>query len=215
MNIRFDVAPLTRCDIVAYSGVNLTGKRSAVRIFPSGGLQGAIRVGEFSSMVIRAPHGTRVILVTQPGEHWEQGPWRWVDMREGCTVPSKKAGGLPGVRLPDLDLLNEPDAKRTDTDFQASYTSVVGLDRGQGWTFGKLGRPKLKGSVRLIVVERSDAAQAVQLREAERLARVVLRRAHELAPETVPELARCASEALGDVERGRALEEWVEELLAE
>ena len=87
MLVRFEVAPRSRCDLVFYAAPNLTGKRAQVRIFPSG-IQGAVHTEDVRSMVIRAPHGTRVLLVARPGPAWQDSTCvTW-----GCVLPSAREG---------------------------------------------------------------------------------------------------------------------------
>ena len=156
MRIEWQLTGRIRADIVAYAGKNLNGKRTTMRIFPSGNKQGRIVTEELTSMVIRAPYGTRVLLITQPGPDWEQHAWRCVSILEGQALPP---GGskLPGVRIPDLDLLDPCAAKKTDPDTQVSYRYVGSLEDGEGWTFGRGGEPGLRRQVRLIRIEAREA----------------------------------------------------------
>ena len=40
MRIQFHVEDYTRCDLVGYSGINMSGKKTAVRIFPGRSIRG-------------------------------------------------------------------------------------------------------------------------------------------------------------------------------
>ena len=155
MLIEWETKGRVRCDIVAYAAKNLSGKRTTMRIFPTGSQQGKIATEELSSMIIRAPFGTRLLLITNPGPDWENYPWRCVRMLDGEAVIPKK-GSLPGVRIPDLDLLTPFDAKKISPDYQVSYELVESLKEGSGWTFGRGGGEDIKGRVKLIRIERED-----------------------------------------------------------
>lgn len=208
MLIRFQVAPRTRCDLVTYSGVNLTGRRGTVRIWPSGSVQGRVETGDLQSMVIRAPHGTRVILCTHDGPDWEAHPWRCVRLLPGSTVPSESTAGFPGVRLPDLDLQDPPSAKRTQTDMESSYPLADRLADGTGWTFGRVGDVPLKDHVVLVVVEPDVDTVTGALTEGERVARAVLEVARAEAPAAFAALVDAARQALPPA-AARSLGEWV------
>lgn len=171
--VSFTIAEKMRADLVAYAAPNLTGKRSAVRIFPSG-RQGGMLAEDVRSLVVRAPHGTRVILCTRAGEAWEDWPWRAVRVLPGSCLPPKRPGGLPGVVVPDLDLLDDFGAKRTSPGLQSSYPLVDRLADGTGWTFGRAGLPSLKGHIREIRVEPDEAPAAQAGSPEERLGRGIL-----------------------------------------
>jgi hypothetical protein len=73
------------------------------------------------------------------------------------------------VRIPDLDRLDDPDAKRTARDLVSSYPRPA--DGGEEpWTFGRPG--DLAGRVRSIHIERDDAV--ARLLPLEQLARDLL-----------------------------------------
>lgn len=173
MRVEIEVVGRVRCDLVAYAAPNLTGKRSTLRVFPSGSQQGGIDVADLRSLVIRAPHGTRVVLLTEAGAEWEEHPWRCVRVLREHSVPSRQRTGLPGVRLPDLDLLDEPAAKRTRDGLQSSYPLVERFADGEGWTFGRSGSRSLKAHVVAIRLER-DEGGARPMHPAERVARALL-----------------------------------------
>jgi hypothetical protein len=216
VRVEWEVEPGTRCDVVTYAASNLTGKRGEIRIFPSGSRKGEVHTENLRSMVIRAPFGTRVVLLTQGGAQWEETAWRCVRIVEGRAMPSERGGGLPGVRLPDLDWLDAPDSKRTNPDVQATYPLVERFSEGEGWTFGRGGG--LKGRVAVIRVERDHGASEARLHAAERVARAVLAEAARRAPDALPALVEAAASALvaelseeglaDAAERGRDLRGW-------
>ncbi len=151
------IAPRMRCDIQAFSGLNFSGRRSLVEIHPVGGRQGAeIEPGDLGSVGIVADPGTRVLLRTSElDDGWEERPWRCILVDEKHCYRLKD--GRTAVRVPDLDWLDEPDARRCDPDFQASFLPVDTLEEGMAsgeWTFGRPGT--LRGRVRVIVVDRVD-----------------------------------------------------------
>jgi len=211
MLVRFAAAPRMRCDFIMYSGISLSGRKRAVRIFPTGGLKGVIDSENLRSMVIRAPHGTRVILATHPGDDWDEHSWRCIRLVKGHTVPSEKRGGLPGVRIPDLDNFDRPSAKRVDTEFQASFPLVDSFEEGEGWTFGRNVGGELKGRVQMILVDRDDTPLPEMLTDMEVLVRKMLERTMLIAPDAVRELSRIALAALPEREQVAALEAWLEE----
>lgn len=157
-----------RCDIVAYAALNLAGKRTAVQIFPDS-RKGELETEDLGSLVIRAPLGTRVVLMTSGGASWEEQPWRCVRLLATATMPAARQSGLPGVRIPDLEHVDPPDAQRVDPDFRMSYRLVERLADGRDWSFGRAG--PLKGKVKVIRVERE---QSDEYSAAEAVARAVL-----------------------------------------
>lgn len=218
MRVRLAVAPKMRCDIVTYAGVNLTGRRASIRIWPSGSIQGGVSSEDLGSMVIRAPHGTRVILATADGSNWEASPWRCIRLVPGFTVPSEDPNGFPGVRVPDLDLLDPPSSRRAQADLQSSYPLVERLEEGTDWTFGRTGSVTLKDHVVLIRVERDqeagaegspDDAPQERVSDAQRVARALLERALEVAPDAVADLALAARAVLSPAD-ALALEMWLD-----
>ncbi len=209
MKVVFEIGKHVRCDILTWSGQNFGGKRTRIRIFPTGNIQGGVDSGDVSSMVIRAHHGTRLILCTRPSGDFEQGPWRCVRIMEGHTIPSEIKQGMPGARLPDLDLLDEPKSLRTNHALQSSYPLVESFDEGSSWTFGTTGIPPIKGHVRRIIIEKDEGPRQRKLSEGERVARAMLECAREVAPEHVDDLAGAAAAELS-VEGAKALEAWLE-----
>lgn len=210
MKVVFEIGKHVRCDILTWSGQNFGGKRTRIRIFPTGNIQGGVDSEDVSSMVIRAHHGTRLILCTRSEGDFEQAPWRCVRVMEGHTIASEIKNGMPGVRLPDLDLLDEPKCLRTNHALQSSYPLVEAFDQGSSWTFGTTGFPAIKGHVRRIIVEKDDGPRQRKLGEGERVARAILGRARALSPEHLDELARAAAGELG-AEAAAALEAWIRE----
>ncbi len=216
MRIQWQVQHGVRCDLVTYGAVNLAGKRSQVRVFPGGGRQGDVASEHLQSLVIRAPAGTRVVLVGEPGPYWQRGPWRCLRVLESVAMAPSRPGALPGLRVPDLDLLDAVDAKRTGTQLQASYPFVDTFEAGSGWTFGRGGG--LKGAVRLVRVERDRIDADQGLTAVERALRTVLESVHRQHPAVLDDVLKGACDALrtelahqghlDTEERSRCLEEW-------
>jgi hypothetical protein len=143
----------TRCDLVSYSGVNLTGVRAVVQVFPTGSRRGQLRTDQLKSLVILAPVGTRVVLAAWPHrEGWEDHPWRCVRMVKGSMF--RNEAGNEGVRLPDLDWMDPVGARKASDGTQVGYPLVARLADGTGHTFGRGGG--LKDAVRAIWIERED-----------------------------------------------------------
>lgn len=151
--MEWDIAPKTRCDIIAFSGINFSGRRAIVSIHPVGGRQGEeIDAADIQSIAIVGRPGTRVVLKSSVSESdWQERPWRCVTVTADAAY--KTPEGKQAVRVPDIDFLDKPNAQRTDPDFQAGYDQVGALDEGKGWTFGRSGATPLKGNVRAIRVE--------------------------------------------------------------
>lgn len=176
-----------RCDLACYAAPNLAGKRFPVRIFPGGNRQGDVPSSGLSSVLIRAPYGTRVIFVTRPGSTWERSAWRCVRVLESNAL--RGAGtSLPGIRIPDLDRLDHHGAKHTDREFEVSYPMAESLVDGEGWTFGRIG--EIKRSVVLIRVEKDQPPTDWGLPEADTLARHVLTSAMERSTSDFDALVR-------------------------
>ncbi|MFT7521111.1 MAG: hypothetical protein ACI9MC_003262 [Kiritimatiellia bacterium] len=154
MPIIWEIPVRLRADFLFYKATNLQGKRKSVRLFLKG-RKGQIEPDDVRSMVVRAAHGTRVTLMTHVGPDWMDYPWRAVRLLEGFTVPGDKTP-LPGVRVPDLDFLHPPSTRRASDDYQESYRIVERPEDGEGWTFGRVGMPLIKGRVRKILVEREE-----------------------------------------------------------
>lgn len=201
MGVTFKVGPGVRCDIVAYGGRNLNGKRQQAQFHPTGAQRGAIDGTQVSSLVIRALHGTRVILAASDGADWQSAAWRCIRVVPGHTVASENRGGMPGVRIPDVDLLDEPGAKKTDTSFEASYAYVDSLDDGTGWTFGRGGG--LKNRIQMIRIEREDATGPAASSE-EAVARAIVTALRDRHPDAVDAAVQAAVDVLPNPDAFRA-----------
>ncbi len=210
MEVVLEIGERVRCDILAWSGVDFGGKRRVLRVFPTGSIQGKLQSDELSSMVIRAFHGTRIILCTHATGEIEGGPWRCVRMVPGHTIPSEEARGMPGVRLPHLDRIDLPKSMRTNPELASSYPLVERFDDGEGWTFGARGIPDLANHVRRIIIEKDDGPRVRKIGDAERMARLILGQAKQLAPKALPALVDVASAELGEPD-GSALRAWIEQ----
>lgn len=170
--MRWFVDPGVRCDLVFYAATNLTGKRATLRIFPAGNKQGSdIAPEDLRSMVIRAPLGTRVVLCRGSGPEWEELPWRCIELVRGKVVPPARATGMPGVRIPDLDLMDAPNAKHVSRDLQASYPRAETLQEGEGWSFGRPGQ--LKGKVTAIRILKAGGTERGPSAQEQLLARLL------------------------------------------
>jgi len=168
-NIAFEVVGRLRADLVAYSKPNMAAKRTVIQIFPSG-VKGSVDCSELSSLVLRAPYGTRVWLKTTAASSWQTCAWRCIAVIEGSAVPSARKTGFPGVRVPDLDRLDGPDAKSTDREMESTYPMVESPDDGSGWTFGRVGEAPLKGRVVAIRLESPWSTGADEVDEAAEVA---------------------------------------------
>jgi hypothetical protein len=166
-----------RCDMVCYAAVNLSGKRTQVRVFPKGNHTGDIPAGQLRSLVIRAPYGTRVILVSHPGPKWETAPWRCIRLLEDHALRSE-GSGMPGVRIPHVELLDKPGAKKTDDFMETSYPIADRLSLGTTWTFGCPGALHIK----MIRVERDRLASDAQLAPVDAMARDLFTRIVQRSP---------------------------------
>lgn len=137
MSVDWIIAPKIRCDLRTWSGPNFSGYEKLTRIFAVGGRQRDDVDGlAFGSCWVVAPFGTRVVFSCAPeaDPQWLSSPWRAVVIRKGASFMTK--AGLPGVRIPDLDWLDKPNAQRTDPDFQEGFPQAESPDAGTGWTFG-------------------------------------------------------------------------------
>lgn len=144
----WQIAENMRCDLVGYTKAGFAGTRHVVQIFPSG-RQGQLPA-ELSSLVVVGPLGTRVVLITSQVGDYTQAPWRCIDLLKGHAFKSKD--GRPAVRIPDIELLDKPDAQRSDPELEQSFDMAASLEAGRGWTFGRPGA--LKERVVLVRVER-------------------------------------------------------------
>lgn len=156
--MRWDVADKVRAHIVGFSGINFSGERWEVDIWPFGGRQGMeIDGSRLKSIGIIAPVGTRLILMTSgQADGWVDVPWRCVQILPGQTFEAMD-GKRVGVQVPDLDRMDPPHVRRImDPDTASEYPHVERFEDGRGWTFGRVGRTELKCNVRSIRVEKFD-----------------------------------------------------------
>ncbi|MCB9675549.1 MAG: hypothetical protein H6737_10560 [Alphaproteobacteria bacterium] len=209
MAMKWRVGPGVRCDLVAYAGKNLNGKRLQVQLFPTGARKGTLLGNELSSLVIRALPGTRVILAASDNDAWENAAWRCIRMVPGNFMRSEQRNGLPGVRIPDLDMMDAYTAKKTATDFEASYPYVDRLADGEGWTFGRGGG--LKNRVAMVIVDREDVSGRVPT-PGEVVASAILGVLRERWPDAVPDALDAAEEALRHVVHEADVDERIADL---
>lgn len=159
--MRWDIAEKTRAEIVGFSGINFSGERMEVSIWPHGGLQqgGDIDGTRLKSIGIIAPVGTRLVLITANGDNYETLPWRALQIIEGHTFQAMD-GRRVGVQVPDLDRMDPPDVRRIkDPDTVVGYPFAESLEAGRGWTFGRSGGIDLKCNIKRIIVERFDLSK--------------------------------------------------------
>ncbi len=153
--LRWDIAQNMRCDIIAFTGINFSGNRTTMQIYPTG-KKGDLESGNIGSIVVMAPVGTRVILISGASEtDWESHPWRAVEIHKGVAYQGRNAHVLT-VRIPDLENLDKVNVERTDPDFSESYpiASSVADGKGKGWTYGAVG--PLKGKIQAIRIEKAE-----------------------------------------------------------
>ncbi len=161
--MRWDIEDKVRAQIVGFSGINFSGERWEVEIWPFGGRQGdEIDGRRLKSIGMIAPIGVRLVLITAASvEGWEELPWRCIQVIPGHTFDSMD-GKRVGVQVPDLDRMDPPHVRRImDPDTAALYPDATGLDDGKGWTFGRSGGIELKGNIRAIKIEKFDPATAL------------------------------------------------------
>ncbi len=156
--MKWDIAENCRVDIVGYSGINYSGDRFEARIFPSGRQGDELNGANIKSMSILGPYGVRVTLLTTLQEDWEDQTWRVVRMLKGKTFEAND--GRHGVRIPDLDALNKPDAWRSNPDIIESpplkkRVDDVPSDDEDLWTYGRRGRGQLKNGIVKIRVDKN------------------------------------------------------------
>ena len=209
MQIELRLGTHPRCDIVAYKAINMAGKKTVLRIFPTGSIQGKLYTEDIKSMIIRAPYNMRLILCTVNQDNWEEFPYRCITMKEGIVIPPTKgeATSLPGVRIPDLDFLENPDAKRMSETFHRSYPIVDNFAEGTDWSFGTVGSTKIKENIKMIIVERVEAGEAPPLSDAEDMARKLL-----LIAKEYPVFDSMKEKALSTLKQKRekvSLENWI------
>ena len=62
-------------DLVAFSGLNLSGERRVVEVHAVGGRKGDLEPGDLRSLAFLAPVGTRLVLATsEDPDSWEAHP---------------------------------------------------------------------------------------------------------------------------------------------
>jgi len=208
MDIQLRLGKYSRCDIVAYKAINLSGKRSTLRVFPTGSIKGKIAVEDLKSMIIRAPYGMRIILCTVTVDNWEDFPYRCITMRKGESIPSAEPNGLPGIRIADVDYQDEPDCKRLSETLLQSYSIAESFADGAGWSFGKVGSQKLKSSIKMIIFERVAEGEDPAVSEAENMARVLLQKAQGTA--IFESLREKALETLKQKRERASLQNWLD-----
>ncbi len=153
--MEWHIGPKTRAHIVGFSGVNFSGERWEIDIWPLGrkaqgeGFDGM----RLKSIGIIAPVGVRMTLITARSKvGWEALPWRCVQVMEGHTFDTQQ--GKLGVQIPDLERMDLPGAMYVDHESQVGIPQVDCVADGTTWTFGRDG--KLACNVKQIIVERYD-----------------------------------------------------------
>jgi hypothetical protein len=136
-----------------FTGLNFSGQRLRVRFFPGGRMQGDDIDGtDIKSFGIIGNYGMRVTLCTARSDiDWEEATWRSVTLLEGTTFESQS--GKPAVQVPDLDVIDPFEARRTDLDNRKGYPFAKDQASGEGWTFGNATTSELKCNVRTIRVD--------------------------------------------------------------
>jgi len=152
--LRWEFEDKIRCEFWFFSGINFAGQKTVVTIHPYGGLQGdEVKASDIKSVGVLAEPGVRVTFMTSAtGSGWEKMPWRCVQVIEGRT--NTLTDGRTAVQIPDLDTYAEPDAPRSDPEFEMGFPEVERFEDGKDWTFGRTGRLPLKLNIRSIRVER-------------------------------------------------------------
>ena len=149
------IGPKTRAHIVGFSGLNISGERWEIDIWPLGrkaqgeGFDGL----RLKSIGIIAPVGVRMTLISARSKvGWETLPWRCVQVMDGFTFDTQQ--DRLGVQIPDLERMDLPGAMYRDHTKEFSIPQVETLAEGNTWTFGRPGR--LACNVKQIIVERYD-----------------------------------------------------------
>ena len=152
--MRWDIEEGVLAEVRLFTGLNFSGERFHVNIM-RGRIQGGpheIDGERIKSMGVIAPFGTRVVLMAAASPTgWQALAWRAIDVIEGHTFESQS--GRPAIQVPDIDVMDDPSAVRTDPDFQAGYPHAEDLN-ADGWTYGRSTGLPLKGGLRAIRVER-------------------------------------------------------------
>ena len=151
--MRWIVAPRMRAEIVGFTGINFSGQRMTVEIWPSGSVQGELDGERMKSIGMIAPVGTRMILRTSTSEDgWMRYPWRALEVREGRTFEARD-GKRVGVQIPDLDIKDDPFAIRTNPLLASRFQQVSSLEERPDWTYGMSGAGTFKEKVRVIEID--------------------------------------------------------------
>lgn len=151
--MKWIVAERMRAHIVGFTGVNFSGVRMEVDIWPSGSRKGEIDGSRIKCIGIIAPVGTRLVLRQSTAETgWEDYGWRAIEIREGFTFESRD-GKRVGVQVPELDVMDRPGALYTDTEFPQGYVQSNGLDERPSWTYGRSATTPLRERIRCIMVD--------------------------------------------------------------
>lgn len=155
-----------------------------MQMFPTGARKGRIDGTQVRSLVVRALPGTRVVLAASDKDAWQLASWRCIRMLDGSSLRSDTKNGLPGVRIPDLELLDHHGAKRTDPELQSSYPAADSLEAGQGWTFGRPGN--LANRIAMVRVDREGVDAVPVLGAPELVAQGILESLQRYHPDAVP-----------------------------
>ena len=198
--MRWEIGPGVRCDLIAYGGVNLSGARQVMQLFPTGARGGRIDGAHLRSLLIRALPGTRIVLAASDKDAWQLATWRCIRVMEAHSLRSDTKNGLPGVRIPDLELLDHHGAKRTDPELQSGYPLAETLDAGQGWTFGRPGT--LANRITMIRVDREGVDEELVPGAPELVAHGILDALRRSHPDAVPTALDAACKQLERVLEG-------------
>lgn len=211
--MRWEIGPGVRCDLITYGGLNLSGRRQVMQMFPTGARKGRIDGTDLRSLVIRALPGTRVVLAASDKDSWQLASWRCIRMLEGSSLRSDTKNGLPGIRVPDIEMFDHHGAKRTDPELQSSYPAVDSLEAGEGWTFGRPGN--LANRVAMIRVDREGVGAAPVLGAPELVAQGILASLRHSHPDALPAALEAACKQLARVLEGPDASLRIEHLRAE
>jgi len=150
---RWVIGDKVRGEVLFFTGLNFSGQRTIIRLLPGNRWQGDPIDGKrIKSFGIIAPYGMRVTLATARSDlDWEALTWRSVTVLEDHTFTSQQ--GKPAVQIPDLDVMDAFDARRTDDSRRVGYPQVESLAEGEGWTYGYRGGSDLKCNVGTIRVD--------------------------------------------------------------
>lgn len=153
--MHWDIHGKIRAHIVGFSGVNFSGERWEVDIWPSGVQGDEIDGSRLKSIGIIARYGIRMTLITAASaDGWEELPWRAVTILKGHTFEALD-GKRVGVQIPDLDRMDPPHVRRVmNPEASSTWPHADSLDDGSGWTFGRNGGIGLKCNIRRIRIER-------------------------------------------------------------